>query len=304
MSLRTVAHRTWTRVFVTGPEQLARIEQPRVDSTGAVSPGSTEPDPNDETRFPLRFVSPGADGARVSEATVVLRPNEIVTIEPGVGVPILQDVEASLLWEDAPDRGTVGVGLAIVRAGFRANADSLGLIEADIRRVRSSVAVISETSGSSRGISVSDLPAVSEILTDIDAILSHVSYSVGRLTQLARLLRREAAERGTISRVELDAVIQQGDALAGRVEFLVDRQRFHARGTAQQVSTSDLNIVKIFTVLWAILIPGSTLINWYGQNFVFMPELSWEFSSWVQILGVFCLAVIPIYTVKRAGQLR
>lgn len=55
--------------------------------------------------------------------------------------------------------------------------------------------------------------------------------------------------------------------LAGRVEFLVERHRFHARGTAQQISTSDLNVVKIFTVLWAILIPGSTLINWYGQNF-------------------------------------
>lgn len=296
MTLRSITQRTWTRVFVEEPGDWDLAER----RLGA-GPARSGPDAR---RFPLRLVTPDPDGARVTEIEVVLGQDEIVTVEPGAGVPILQDVEARLLWADEPERGAAGVGIEIVRAGFQANAESLGLIESDIRRVRGSVAVLAEDSGSSRGISVSDLPNVSELLTDIDAVLSQVSYSVGRLTQLARMLRREAAEGGVIERGELDGLIQQGDALAGRVEFLVDRHRFHARGTAQEISTSDLNIVKIFTVLWAILIPGSTLINWYGQNFEFMPELSWEFSSWVQIFGVFCLAVIPIYTVKRAGQLR
>lgn len=296
MSLRTLTHRSWTRVMVTGPEELERAEL--LGTT--VSDGSEA-----GIRFPVRFVTPDPAGATVSEATVLLGRDEIITIEPGNGVPLLQDVEAQLHWDDAQDRGTGGVGLAIVRAGFQANAESLGRIESDIRRVRSSVAVLAEDAGDTRGISVSDLPSVNSVLTDIDAVLSQVSYSVGRLTQLGRLLRRQAAEGESVPpREELDALIQQGDALAGRVEFLVERHRFHARGTAQQISTSDLNVVKIFTVLWAILIPGSTLINWYGQNFEVMPELSWPYSAWVQIIGVFCLAVIPIYTVKRAGQLR
>lgn len=295
MTLRSVAQRTWTRVFVDGPDSLERAEL--LGTT--VSDGSAA-----GTRFPLRLLTPDPHGARVTEVTVLLGTDEIVTIEPGNGVPLLQDVEARLLWDDAPGRGTIGAGVAIVRAGFHASADSLSLIEADIRRVRSSVAVLAEDAGTSRGISVSDLPQVSEVLSDIDSVLSHASYSVGRLTQLARLLRREANGGGAVPRAELDALIQQGEALAGRVEFLVDRHRFHARGTAEQIATSDLNVVKIFTVLWAILIPGSTLINWYGQNFEVMPELSWPYSAWVQIVGVFCLAVIPIYTVKRAGQLR
>lgn len=295
MSLRTLTHRSWTRVLVAGPHEWERAERLSTTASDGSAPG---------IRFPVRFVTPDPTGATVSEAIVVLGTEEIVTIEPGHGLPVLQDVEARLHWDEAQDRGTVGVGLAIVRAGFQANAESLGRIEADIRQVRSSVAVLAEERGDTRGISVSDLPSVSTVLTDIDAVLSQVSYSVGRLTQLARLLRRHAGEGGVVPRGELDALIQQGDALSGRVEFLVERHRFHARGTAQQISTSDLNVVKIFTVLWAILIPGTTLINWYGQNFEVMPELSWPYSAWVQIIGVFCLAVIPIYTVKRAGQLR
>ncbi|MFC5425949.1 CorA family divalent cation transporter [Brevibacterium otitidis] len=52
-----------------------------------------------------------------------------------------------------------------------------------------------------------------------------------------------------------------------------------------------------------MLIPGTALINWYGQNFEFMPELSWPYTAWVQIAGVFLLAALPIYVIKRAGQL-
>ncbi|MBL3700203.1 CorA family divalent cation transporter [Leucobacter luti] len=298
MTLRTVAHRTWTRVFVTELGDLERAEREIAASLG--SGAVREP----EEKFPLRFVAPNGEGARVTEIIVVLRPDEIITIEPGDGLPLLQDVEAELAWAGEPDRGPVGVGVAMVRAGFQGAAESLGYIEADIRRVRSSVAVVANQTSAARGFSVSDLPSVNMLLADIDQVLSQVSYAVGRLTELARLLRREAADTGAVPRAELDELIQQGEALHGRAEFLVDRHRFHARGTEQQIATSDLNIVKIFTVLWAILIPGTTLINWYGQNFEFMPELSWNYSSWVQILGVFVLAVLPIYTVKRAGQLR
>lgn len=34
-----------------------------------------------------------------------------------------------------------------------------------------------------------------------------------------------------------------------------------------------------------------------------MPELSWPYTAWVQIAGVFLLAALPIYVIKRAGQL-
>ncbi len=292
MSLQKISQRGWTRLFV---DSVADAE---------LAGRTLGEEQTFEQRIPLRFVTVDDTGAQLAEVTVVLRSGEVTTVEPGDGLPLLQDVAARLQWDDAADPDALVAGAAIVRAGFQACAVALSSIESDIRGVRRAVSDLEAERGADRGISVSDLPRVSERLVDIDAVLSHVATSVSRLGQLARLLRREAAVCAAHDCADFDALIQQGDALATRVEFLVDRHRFHSRGTAQRISTSDLNIVKIFTVLWAILIPGSTLINWYGQNFEFMPELSWNMSAWIQIAGVFCLAVLPIYTVKRAGQLR
>ncbi len=292
MTLQRISQRGWTRLFLADPGDAELAERTMGPATAT------------EQRIPLRFVTVDRWGAQLAEVTVVLRGDELITCEPGDGLPLLQDVAARLLWQDPGEADALRAGAEIVRAGFGASAASLTRIESEIRGVRLAVSDLEAERGPEHGISVSDLPRVSEQLVDIDAVLSHVAAAVSRLGQFARLLRREAAVRAADERAEFDALIQQGDALATRLEFLVDRHRFHSRGTAQRISTSDLNIVKIFTVLWAILIPGTTLINWYGQNFEFMPELSWDLSAWIQIAGVFCLAVLPISTVKRAGQLR
>lgn len=290
--MQKISQRGWTRLFIDGAAD---------SELAGRTLGETQPL---EQRIPLRFVRVDGADAEVSEVTVVLRYGELITVEPGDGLPLLQDVAARLQWEETRTPGPLVAGAAIVRAGFQECTAALARIESDIRGVRTAVADLESERGAEQGISVSDLPRVSERLVDVDAVLSHVATSVSRLGQLARLLRREGAVAAAHDRGEFDTLVQHADALATRVEFLVDRHRFHSRGTAQRISTSDLNIVKIFTVLWAILIPGTTLINWYGQNFEFMPELSWNMSAWIQIAGVFCLAVLPIYTVKRAGQLR
>ena len=297
MSMRSITRSTWTRVFVDDLEDLETADRVLAQRFGGGDGGR-------ELRLDQRIVVAEGPVARVYEFVVVIGGGQIATIEPGSGIPLLQDVETQLQWDDGEDSGTERAWYAIAQAGFRAATGALSLLEGDINAVRAQMAQIEREASAKSSLGVSDLPLVSEMLVDIDNALSHVSLSITGHTQLARLLRRDVGRGAAVTRAQIDALVQQGEALTRRVEFLVDRQRFHSQGASQQISTSDLNIVKIFTVLWAILIPGTTLINWYGQNFEFMPELSWEFSSWVQILGVFFLAVLPIYTVKRAGQLR
>lgn len=297
MSVRSITRDTWTRVFVDGPDDFETTERVLTNRLGS---GREE----HERRLRVSIVAAAGRAAQVYELTVVVLAHQIVTIEPGSGIPLLQDVEAQLQWAENVEGSPHHAWFAIAQAGFQSSAAALAFVESDINLVRAPMAAAAR-SESSRSLGVSDLPRVSEMLVDIDHALSHIASSIASLTQLARLLRREAGRPDAgVARPQVDALIQQGEALTRRVEFIVDRHRFLSQGASQQISTSDLNIVKIFTVLWAILIPGTTLINWYGQNFEFMPELSWEYSSWVQILGVFFLAVIPIYTVKRAGQLR
>lgn len=297
MSVRSITRDTWTRVFVDSGSDFETAER-------VVANRLRGSEVDHERRLPVTFVAAGGGAAHVYELTVIVLPDQIMTIEPGAGVPLLQDVEARLQWSERPGEGPHQAWYAIAQAGFQTAVAALGLMEADINTVRAPMAEAARAEAS-RSLGVSDLPRVNELLVDIDHALTHVASSIATLTQLARLLRRECTVPGAgVTRPQVDALIQQGEALTRRVEFMVDRHRFLSQGVSQQISTSDLNIVKIFTVLWAILIPGTTLINWYGQNFEVMPELSWEYSSWVQILGVFLLAVIPIYTVKRAGQLR
>ena len=297
MSVRSVTRDTWTRVFVDSAEDFEVAERVLQGRRGEASAEA-------ERRLPVSIVAAAGAAAQVYELTVVLLPGQIVTVEPGAGVPLLQDVEARLQWGDQPREDPHHAWLEVTQAGFLSALAALEAIEGDIDAVRAPMAEAAR-SETSRSLGVSDLPRVSEVLVDIEHAVSFIAASVASLTQLARLLRRDImVAPGGVARPRADTLIQQGEALSRRIEFMVDRHRFLTQGVSQQISTSDLNIVKIFTVLWAILIPGTTLINWYGQNFEVMPELSWEYSSWVQILGVFLLAVIPIYTVKRAGQLR
>lgn len=297
MSMRSITRSSWTRAFVDTDDDIEMADR-------LIARRLRDYDETPEHQLALRVVAAEAASVRVYEFAVLASPTQLVTIEPGAGIPVFQDVEARLQWDEGEEQSVERVWFEIAQAGLQANVGVLALLEHDVNGVRRQMARIEREAAVAGSLGVSDLPRVSEMLIDIDHALSHVSLSINGFVQFARLLRRDLSASADVSRPQVDLLVQQGEALTRRLEFLVGRHRFHSQGASQQISTSDLNIVKIFTVLWAILIPGTTLINWYGQNFENMPELSWEFSSWIQILGVFCLAVLPIYTVKRAGQLR
>ena len=298
MSIRSVEGTGWTRVFVDGVADLVEAER----ALGIeMRRGAGGPE---RAAFPLRLVESREGTIQVHEVTVVLREDRIVTVEPSGGAPLLQDVEARLRLDADTAASPHGVCFRIVEAGCAGLARALSRIESDFRAVSEPLAALEPAGANGRTIGVSDLPRVSALLADIDDAISHASYAAGRLTQLARLLRQGAPARAGIPRGRLDDLVLRGEALGRHLEFVVDRHRFHAQGAAQKVSTSDLNVVKVFSVLWAIFIPGTTLINWYGQNFEVMPELSWPYTSWVQIAGVFLMAALPIAVIKRAGQLR
>lgn len=298
MSPRSTTHGEWTRVFLRDRADLIAAEQ----SLGVRVQRAT--DAAGTTVFPLRLIHVRPDAAEIHELVLVLQDGQIMTLEPENGAPHLDAVELRLLRDSRAAFSPEAVVLALIQEGFQASASSLTMLEADLRDVHASKSTLVGDGEKLRTVGVSDLPAVSEILKNIDEVLSHTSYTVSRLSQLARLLRREIPAADTVAKAQTIDLVTQGDALARRVEFIVDRHRFHRQSAAQQISTSDLNIVKIFTVLWAILIPGTTLINWYGQNFAVMPALSWDFTSPIQLVGVFLLTALPIYVIKRAGQLR
>lgn len=298
MTVKVVRNGAWVRIFVDGTDDLAEAERltgvglrPVLEST----PGSP---------VLLRIAEARATGLEIAEMIVVNHDHDLITVEPRDGLGFVNDLDDRLrrLRLDQDDKNAVCY--VLVEAGYEAEARILDAIEFDLLDVDRAVREIETSLGASRTYGVSDLPSIDEQLTGIDQVLSHTAYSLGQLTQLARMVRRDARSASGVERQRLDDLVADGEAGLRRVQFVADRQRFRARAVVQVIATSDLNIVKIFTILWTVFLPGTALVNWYGQNFHVMPELSWYWSSWVQLAGVLVLTLIPILAIKRSGQLR
>ena len=151
-----------------------------------------------------------------------------------------------------------------------------------------------------------DLSDVDRNLTRLSVPLSYVQQSLDDLQLAAIRLRRSMLRNAQPSSYLMHAgeLINKIEGTQRRARFLLERQRFHWRAAGETVAMSDLNVIKVFSVLWAAFIPGTALINWYGQNFRVMPELSWEGSLWVQLAAVLLLTALPVIMVKQSGALR
>ncbi|TDS68803.1 CorA family divalent cation transporter [Comamonas sp. JUb58] len=149
-----------------------------------------------------------------------------------------------------------------------------------------------------------DLTDVDSDLAMLNRPLSVVLEALDDLAQAARQLRRSVLQGSQLERSHVDALLAEIDSVQRRGRFMLERQRFQRQAAEETVAMSDLNVTKVFSVLWAAFIPGTALINWYGQNFRVMPELSWPGSLWMQLLAVLVLTAIPVWMVKQSGTLR
>ncbi|KSV75536.1 hypothetical protein N185_16990 [Sinorhizobium sp. GW3] len=239
----------------------------------------------------------------ISELIVATNGRETITVEPRSGVTFLNELSERV--RKLPDiNDSDAIRCILVEAGYEMAARVLDTIELDLTKFDAEVRSISNSLGTSRTFGVSDLYEIEGQLNGVDAVLSHASQSLCHLTQLARIIRRDVRCTLDHDHQRLVDLVADGEAGLRRVEFIIDRRRFHNRAVTQVIATSDLDIVKIFTVLWTVFLPGTALINWYGQNFQVMPELSWYWSSWIQLAGVLVVTLVPILAVKRSGQLR
>ena len=158
--------------------------------------------------------------------------------------------------------------------------------------------------GTDQASGIEEAQNLDAYLSTLNAPLSFVLQSLEDLERAARQLRRAVLRQSSLTVERVDGLIAEIESVQRRAHFILERQRFHQQTAQETVAMSDLNVVKVFTVLWAIFVPGTALINWYGQNFRFMPELSWFASSWVQMLGVLLVTGVPVIIIRQTGALR
>ncbi|MFK7256611.1 CorA family divalent cation transporter [Acinetobacter baumannii] len=153
-------------------------------------------------------------------------------------------------------------------------------------------------------IGVEDLVDIDNHLNQMNMLSGYVFNAVNDIEIAARQLRNKADLYSQLDTHHVEELMHEIEVTKRRVHFLIERQRFHWNMAGESVANSNLSITKIFSVLWAAFIPGLTLVNWYGQNFRVMPELSWGGTMPTQLLAVLVLTAIPVWMVKQAGSLR
>ncbi len=109
---------------------------------------------------------------------------------------------------------------------------------------------------------------------------------------------------GTQERKLVQELLDVVDNMIEHSQYSAKRARFHWKTASGVIEMANLSVNKIFNVLWAIIIPSNVLINWYGENFRFMPELSWWGTMPAQLLGAMVMTVLPLWLVKSSGAMR
>ncbi|SPU50290.1 CorA family divalent cation transporter [Bordetella trematum] len=243
-------------------------------------------------------------------------------------------VVSDLLWREADDGGslyTVETGYPLLRPGEaleRLQAQSMAVdcpqsialvllhqllsqtvrvlerINQDLSSPLQAIRAFQLNVGTNNTRGVEDLSSVDTHLNSLNAPLSYVLQSLDDIEQATQRLRRSAPARGESALARVQELMTEIEGVQRRARFMLERQRFHWRAAGETVAMSDLNVTKVFSVLWAAFIPGTALINWYGQNFRVMPELSWDGSLWVQLVAVLVLTAVPVWMVKQSGALR
>lgn len=66
-----------------------------------------------------------------------------------------------------------------------------------------------------------------------------------------------------------------------------------------QVDIGLNDVMRVFTVVTAVFLPLTLIAGWYGMNFDFMPELSWEFGYPFAFFLSFIVLVISFWYFKK-----
>ncbi len=239
----------------------------------------------------------------VSEMIWNMSPNGQVlyTVETGHTFLLPGRLEFALRGFEHPTALTVALLLVQQLIG------DIVTVQDHLDRVLDDVAVetrlFQRLTGTTESPGIENLREVDDELKRTELPQSYVIRSLFDLDRVARRLRELAEEESQEIRLA-DDVIAEIEAGIDRSQRIVKRNRFQWDSACSSINANNLNLNKIFNALWAIVIPSNVLINWYGQNFRVMPELSWWGTMPIQLIGCMLITLVPLWLVKQAGAMR
>ncbi len=136
-------------------------------------------------------------------------------------------------------------------------------------------------------------------------VLAKARESLGSLRRMLDFLMRgggEAALRKASRRwargilLDVAGLDRYARFLSGKVALLLD-------GTLGRITVEQNGIVKLVSVLTAVLFPPLLVTSFYGMNFADMPEKHWLFGYPLALALMASAAALPLWYVRRRGWL-
>lgn len=178
-------------------------------------------------------------------------------------------------------------------------------IASDLEQTADTIAQLSEDSGNSKELGVSDLTGTLLELNDSEGLISNCLESQ---LALARVVRYLNGEVDNLKEKELQGLvkelIQDVNGVKEHAAFEHDKVRYLQNSVVGLLNIKQNQIVKVFTVITAVFLPPTLVATFYGMNFAVMPELSWKHGFTMSIMLTFAAALLPLIYIKRKGWLR
>jgi magnesium transporter len=90
-------------------------------------------------------------------------------------------------------------------------------------------------------------------------------------------------------------------ALSDHASFLANKSSFMLQATLGLINIEQNNIIQIFSVAAAVVLPPTLIASIYGMNFRFMPGLDSHYGYWIALGFILISALIPYLYFRRRG---
>ncbi len=225
----------------------------------------------------------------------------LYTVETGHNFLLPGRLEYALKFYEDPT--SVTIALLLLQQLMTEITQVQGLLDSTLDVIAIETRTFQSKTGTSECRGIDQLKEVDDELKKLAMPQSYVIRALFDLDRVARRLRELTEEDSREFRLA-ESLLAQVEVGIERAKRTISRDRYQWDAASGAIDANNLNLNKIFNALWAIIIPSNVLVNWYGQNFHFMPELSWWGTMPLQLIGCMLITLVPLWIIKQAGAMR
>lgn len=250
----------------------------------------------------LSLVNSDKDYVRTTDVTFILKGQILITVRHAEPSPIRQYLQRAPKLGPACRNGDF-VFMGLIEAFIDRIADVLEHAGLDTETIAG--AIFERSSSDDRPMKSQDFK---NIVARIGRAGDLTSKARESLVTISRVLMFLSSGPGAVKlskdvKLHLKTAVRDANQLSDHASYLSNKTVFLLDATMGLINIEQTNIIKIFSVAAAAMMPPTLIASIYGMNFQFMPELDERWGYPAVLLLMVLSALAPFLYFKRKGWL-